>query len=91
MLIDDGSDQEPHGSSAKESQPADITDDPNVAPRRISFKQCVLFWISGPPILRSFRKYSAQKTLRSSTPYPHDVRRRTLLYVRDAIAFTQIW
>jgi hypothetical protein len=35
--------KEQHGSSAKESQPADITDDPNVAPRRISFKQCVLF------------------------------------------------
>jgi hypothetical protein len=30
-------------SSAKESQPADITDDPIVAPHRISFKQYVLF------------------------------------------------
>jgi hypothetical protein len=32
-----------HGSSAKDSQPADITDDPIVAPHRISFKQYVLF------------------------------------------------
>jgi len=35
--------KEPHGSSVKESQPADITDDPIVAPLRISFKQYVLF------------------------------------------------
>jgi hypothetical protein len=30
-------------SSAKETQSADITDDPTVAPHRISFKQYVLF------------------------------------------------
>jgi hypothetical protein len=35
--------KEQHGSSAKVSQPADITDDPIVAPHRISFKQYVLF------------------------------------------------
>jgi hypothetical protein len=35
--------KELQSSSAKESQPADITDDPIVAPHRISFKQYVLF------------------------------------------------
>jgi hypothetical protein len=35
--------KELQNSSAKESQPADITDDPIVAPHRISLKQYVLF------------------------------------------------
>jgi hypothetical protein len=44
--------KEQHGSSAKESQPADITDDPIVAPHRISFRQYVFFFES--PDRRSF-------------------------------------
>jgi hypothetical protein len=35
--------KELQSSSAKESRPADITDDPIVAPHRISFKHYVLF------------------------------------------------
>jgi hypothetical protein len=43
MLIDDGSDQRAARLIGQRAQPADITDDPIVAPHRISFKQYVLF------------------------------------------------
>jgi hypothetical protein len=43
MLIDDGSAQRAARLIAKQSQSADITDDPIVAPHRISFIQYVLF------------------------------------------------
>ena len=81
--------KEPHGSSAKESQPVDITNDPIAASRRTSFKQYVLFEFLESPILRSLRKFSAPKHCDLLRYYSHDVRGRTLLCDMDAIAFTQ--
>jgi hypothetical protein len=43
MLIDDGSEQRAAELIGQRVSTADITDDPIVAPHRISFKQYVLF------------------------------------------------
>jgi hypothetical protein len=66
--------KELRSSPAEESQSADITVDPMIAPDQISFKQCVLFGSPdrrSPPMLRSTRKYSAPSKRRYCTPITH--------------------